>query len=54
MVVSFPMYVNQMGKNIAIGVDSSRVVCTLYCVRVVRITNIMRELVASSFILLQL
>ena len=43
MFVSFPAYVNQVEKNIAIGVVSSRVVCVLYCVKVVGNTNIMRE-----------
>jgi hypothetical protein len=44
MFVSYPIYVNQMEKHIAIGVVCSRVVCVLYCVKVVRITNILREL----------
>ena len=44
MFVSFPVYVNQMEKHIAISVVSSRVVCVLYCVKVVRITNIMGNL----------
>jgi len=54
MFFLFPVYVNQMEKNLAIGVVSSRVVCVLYFVKVVRIRNNRGELAASSFILLQL